>query len=138
MNKLTEAEFLDFYSKAYGELTDKLGQIAYHKFTGEELFEFVNDAIEYKKVKLAEQEFYYPKSWLTEMGYDKLKLPVKQYFIHIFGVDLFWLCIYENSGCFTLFGRGFNWKPKGALSFSRRRNKAKSIVIGNWRITRFP
>jgi len=47
MNKLTEAEFLDFYSKAYGELTDKLGQIAYHKFTGEELFEFVNDAIEY-------------------------------------------------------------------------------------------
>ena len=26
MNKLTEAEFLDFYSKAYGELTDKLGQ----------------------------------------------------------------------------------------------------------------
>ena len=48
MNKLTEAEFLDFYSKAYGGLTDKLGQIAYHKFTGEELFEFVNDAIEYK------------------------------------------------------------------------------------------
>ena len=26
MNKLTETEFLDFYSKAYGELTDKLGQ----------------------------------------------------------------------------------------------------------------
>lgn len=47
MNKLTETEFLDFYSKAYDELTDKLGQIAYHKFTGEELFEFVNDAIEY-------------------------------------------------------------------------------------------
>lgn len=48
MNKLTEAEFLDFYSKAYGEKTDKLGQIIFHSFlSGEELFEFVNDAIEY-------------------------------------------------------------------------------------------
>ena len=47
MNKLTEVEFLDFYSKAYGELTDKLGQTISHTFTGEELFEFVNDAIEY-------------------------------------------------------------------------------------------
>jgi len=53
MNKLTEAEFLDFYSKAYDELTDKLGQTISHTFTGEELFEFVNDAIEYASKKNA-------------------------------------------------------------------------------------
>jgi len=136
MNKLTEAEFLDFYSKTYGEKTDKLGQTISHTFTGEELFEFANDAINYKKYKLAEQEIHYPKAWMTEMGYDKQIEKPKRYYIHIFGVDLFCLCLYENSGFFTLFGRGLNWKPKGALLFSDR--NGKSIVIGNWRIKYFP
>lgn len=67
MTQLTESEFLDFYSKAYDETTDKLGQIVYHKFSGEELFEFVNDAIEYKsKLKHGKSLLDYPIAYPKE------------------------------------------------------------------------
>lgn len=52
-------------------------------------------------------------------------LGVKQYYIPMFGNDLF--------------GKGLQWKTKDAeLLFSERSGKAKSIVIGNWRIKYLP
>lgn len=66
-------------------------------------------------------------------------LGVKQYYIPMFGGDLFCLSLYDNAGWFRLFGKGLQWKPKDAeLLFSERSGKAKSIVIGNWRIKYLP
>ena len=66
-------------------------------------------------------------------------LGVKQYYIPIFGSDLFCLSLYEKSGWFRLFGKGLQWKPKDAeLIFSERNGKSKSIVVGNWRIKYLP
>lgn len=42
---MTEQEFLKFHSGYFGEEVDKIGQIVMIKFTGEELFEYVNQAL---------------------------------------------------------------------------------------------
>ena len=85
MNKLTEAEFLDFYSKAYGELTDKLGQTISHTFTGEELFEFVNDAIEYvSKRKECDVDF-----WDIVAKHENKKRIMNQESFYLKGLDVY-------------------------------------------------
>lgn len=42
---MTEQDFLKFHSGYFGEPVDKLGQIARICFTGEELFEYLQDFI---------------------------------------------------------------------------------------------
>lgn len=76
---MNKNEFLKQHTEFYGEKVDNIDQITLVKFSGKELFEYVQDAIKFDKHKIREKNVQPARYRCTLCGRDKFTQKTPHY-----------------------------------------------------------